>query len=278
MEKAKKKLVFCTYSSVYSSIVLERLLNAEEIDVVAIINSTRIINSDYSSLKGSLKQIQKTGWRYSTYLFLITDLFQWMQIVLKFKRQSLKTIHSIAESHGIPILDTKDINNKMALDFINRYKAPFLLAAHFNQLIKPHILDIPTLRCLNIHPSLLPSFKGVDPVFYGLLRNEKKFGVTLHEMAESFDTGDILVQKKQTFAEENCLYRINCSLFLEGSDLAISWIISDKALKPDQPVINSTGGYDSWPDKELVTKYSQSKNKLICISTYLSTVFTSSYK
>jgi len=49
--------------------------------------------------------------------------------------------------------------------------------------------------CINIHPSLLPSYKGPNPIFWGLLDNNSEFGITLHLIDEGIDTGDIICQR-----------------------------------------------------------------------------------
>ncbi len=49
--------------------------------------------------------------------------------------------------------------------------------------------------CINIHPSLLPSYRGPNPIFWGLLDNSSEFGITLHLIDEGIDTGDIICQR-----------------------------------------------------------------------------------
>lgn len=273
--KDKKKLIFCTYSSIYSSIVLAKILEDENIDVVAIVNSSRIINPKYNLIKGSFKQIQLSGWRYSSYLFLITDFFSWIQLAIKYKKKSLKTIHELAKNYAIPILNTKDINDKNSLAFIRYYPASFLLAAHFNQLIKSEILSIANLQCLNIHPSLLPAFKGVDPVFYALLNEQVTLGVSLHKMAECFDTGKILSQEKLTVSlSTRCVFLINCSLFAKGSELAIKWVNNESHNSQAIENTNPSQFYDSWPSAEKTTEFVKSGKKLMCLQNYFSAIFS----
>ncbi len=258
MEKPlKKRLVFCTYSSVYSSIVLKKLLNNDAIEVVGIINSTRVINPRYGFVKGALAQIQLSGWRYASYLFMVTDLFSWLN--------PSNTIHGLAKKNSIPVFDTVDINAVEASHFINSKQPDFLLAAHFNQLIKTPLLN---LACINIHPSLLPAYKGVDPVFYALLDNQKILGVTLHKMTESFDTGEALLQNERASSADGCLFSNNCRLFATGAELAIRYLASEKIQASDK--VYSKGNdsaenkhYDSWPSRFNVSKLKQQGKHLI---------------
>lgn len=257
----RRKVVFCTYSSIYSSIVLKQLIEDDAIDVVAIINSTRVHHPDFGQLRGAFKQIQMSGLRYSSYLFLLTDLFSWFQPFLRFKKNALKTVHGLAIQYNIPIMDTRDINRNDVVSFISGFKPKYLLATHFNQLIKPVLLNLPETECLNIHPSLLPAYKGVDPVFFARLNDEKELGVTLHKMAESFDTGEILSQKRFIPSTEESVLSINAELFMEGAKLASQWI-SDKEGKFLNQQENNSGNYDSWPTPKQVTQFNKSGKRL----------------
>ena len=276
---SKKKVIFCTYSSVYSSVFLKYLLESDKVEVVAIINSTRILHAGNGFIKGSIKQILMTGWRYSAYLFLITDFFSWLQVIFGFNQNRLKTVHGMARAYQIPILDTRDVNQEESVAFICQSQANYLIAAHFNQLVKANILDLPHLKCLNVHPSLLPHFKGVDPVFYALLKGERLVGVSLHKMSESFDAGEILLQKKLLIPVSACAFSINTQLFSAGAKLVCQWFGDDshekKLLSCDESVPNQ---YDSWPTASVVKQYKNTGKCLICLRKYFSSIMLKSHK
>ena len=247
-EVPKKRVIFCTYSSIYSSIVLKRLLSSSNIEVVAVINSTRVINPKYGFVRGAIEQIKTSGWRYSTYLFFVTDLAKLLK--------PSHSLHGLAKQHKLPLLDTVDINSQEAIAFIESKNADNLLAAHFNQLVKQPLLD---MNCINIHPSLLPELKGVDPAFYAILRNQNT-GVSLHKMAETFDTGDVLSQTDYELKTSDTVFSVNCTLFYEGAGLAIDWL--NKA-ESKLELVNSNGCYDSWPNKLEMRKFKKSGKQLI---------------
>ncbi len=146
----KKQVIFCTYSSIYSSKVLEQLIADDEIELVAIINSTRVLHPNYNHFQGALKQIKTSGFAYSSYLFLVTDFFKRAQPLLVFKKKPLRNIHTLAKQQQLPLLETRDINDEQSFDFIKKYMPDYLLGAHFNQLIKKPILDHPKIESINI--------------------------------------------------------------------------------------------------------------------------------
>lgn len=71
----------------------------------------------------------------------------------------------------------------------------FLVAA-YNKLIPKHILDIPRKGALNVHPSLLPKFRGPSPALSAILADEHLTGVSIMQMSEKMDTGPIIAQAR----------------------------------------------------------------------------------
>src|SRR5690606_15106205 len=66
----------------------------------------------------------------------------------------------------------------------------------FGQLIPPALLSLPPLGCINLHPSLLPKYRGASPIHAPLLAGETRTGVTTMYMDEGLDTGDIILQEE----------------------------------------------------------------------------------
>ena len=258
MGRSKKRVVFCTYSSIYSSIVLKALLACSDIHVVGIVNSTRNYKSGYSAIQGSLQYIRDTGWFYSLYLFFITDVYQLIQLL-----GGKKNIHSLAKKHNIPLLNTQDVNDEAGQKFVEEQKPDYILSAHFNQLFKENIFTIPSITSLNMHPSLLPAYRGVDPVFYAMLRDEKQIGVTVHLIDNDFDTGNIVAQEIITADASRSLLENNIDAFSMGATLVVDAITHSIRTTIVQ---HESGHYDSWPTPKLVKQFRQSKKHLLTFS------------
>ncbi|NOY63731.1 MAG: hypothetical protein GXP10_11390 [Gammaproteobacteria bacterium] len=261
---SRRRVVFCTYSSVYSSIVLKELLQSDDIEVVAIINSTRIFNPKYGWLKGACELISRCGFRYAFQQFCLTDLFVLLRPLV-----SLKPIQCDAQRLAIPVHDTKNINSEQSVRWLRDLKPDILLSAYFNQRIDEPVLAIPQLGCLNVHPSPLPAYRGVDPVFYALHRSESELGVTLHLLDKTFDTGNILQQMRLPVMKERSVFYHYAALFKMGALMAV-----------EQIKLRSTGDlgaeqcgdarYDSWPKRTVVKSFIQQGGKLIAIRDYFS--------
>lgn len=101
-----------------------------------------------------------------------------------------------ALKHGIPVFQPLKIKTPEAVAELRRYEADLFVVAAFGQILSREILDMPRYGSLNIHASLLPKYRGASPIQHVILDGEKYTGVTIMQMDEGIDTGDILYQKE----------------------------------------------------------------------------------
>ena len=98
----------------------------------------------------------------------------------------------------------------------------FFLVASYGTLLKKEVLALPKHGCLNIHPSLLPKFRGPSPYVSAILADERHTGVSLMLMEERMDAGPVLAQAKIEIAEEEWPPKgllLSQMLFTEGVNL-----------------------------------------------------------
>ncbi len=96
---------------------------------------------------------------------------------------------------GIAVLQPEQVNSEEALAQIGATEPDVLLTVAYGQILGKRLLALPRLAALNVHYSLLPQLRGPAPVQHALLQGMAQTGVTLQEMAEEVDAGDILVQE-----------------------------------------------------------------------------------
>ena len=106
---------------------------------------------------------------------------------------SLGTIESLARSKDVPIIRLqKDLSQSLVE--ILQYEPDVILVSCFPRKLPNSILSVPTLGCFNLHPSLLPAYRGPVPIFWQFRAGEGDFGVTLHRMSSQLDAGSIIGQ------------------------------------------------------------------------------------
>ena len=88
-------------------------------------------------------------------------------------------------------------------------KPDLFLVHSYSMIIKNDILNIPRLGGLNIHASLLPKYRGCNPIEWAIINNEKKTGATLHKLTANLDSGKILLQLKTPIKKHETWRDIN---------------------------------------------------------------------
>ena len=103
-----------------------------------------------------------------------------------------------AKKYKIPylLIDTKNKNyeNKILLS-LKKYKITFICLAGFMKIISKKVINTFDKKIINIHPSLLPKFKGLNTFSRVIKNREKKTGCTVHYVNSKLDDGDIIVKK-----------------------------------------------------------------------------------
>lgn len=100
-------------------------------------------------------------------------------------------------------------------------KPDLIVVAAYGKILPKDVLDIPGFGCVNVHPSLLPKFRGPSPIQNTLLSGEKETGTTIMLMDEKMDTGDILAQKKIAIDESDNTETLSKKLLSLSSELII---------------------------------------------------------
>jgi len=100
------------------------------------------------------------------------------------------------EINGIPFYRVENINSQHCENLIYKMNPDLISAVHFQKILKKNIIQIPKYGCINLHPSLLPNYRGLAPIQWPIINGDKQTGVTVHFINEGVDTGDIILQHK----------------------------------------------------------------------------------
>jgi len=113
--------------------------------------------------------------------------------------QYFDLLKNIAAAQSIPFLVQPRPSSPAYADFLARVNAlvpDLIIVNSYSMLLRPEILSIPRYGAVNLHGALLPQYRGCNPMQWALLNNESETGVTMHYMDETFDTGDIIAQRR----------------------------------------------------------------------------------
>ncbi|MBF8247056.1 MAG: methionyl-tRNA formyltransferase [Rickettsia sp.] len=133
-------------------------------------------------------------------------------------------IHEKSLDNGIDtytpnILDTETIN------LIKKIDADLIIVVSYDKKIPSEILFDKKLGALNIHPSLLPKYRGASPIQHTILNKDLETGVCIIKMDEKFDTGDIVISKKLSIDHDWDYLNLSRKLSIIGSNLLLQLLI-----------------------------------------------------
>lgn len=105
-------------------------------------------------------------------------------------------VKELALAEGIPLFQPKSLKKVEAVEHIRAWSPDVIVVAAFGQILPPAVLETPPHGVLNLHPSLLPRWRGASPVQAALLAGDAVTGVTVMQMDEGLDTGPIVAQRE----------------------------------------------------------------------------------
>ncbi|MCK4707239.1 MAG: hypothetical protein KAU21_01380, partial [Gammaproteobacteria bacterium] len=118
---------------------------------------------------------------------------------------SSASLLEIAQSYQIPIIDLSDQLSESAED-LESIKTDLILMSCFPKRLPAEIYQLPKYGCFNMHPSILPAYRGPSPVHWQCAHKVEESGVTVHQVNAGFDEGEIAIQKK--IKTRNCLNKV----------------------------------------------------------------------
>ena len=110
------------------------------------------------------------------------------------KEMQQTPVKACALKYDIEVFQPVKIKTPEAVEVLRGYGADLFVVAAFGQILSKEILDMPKYGCVNIHASLLPKYRGAAPIQWAILDGEKETGVTIMQMNEGLDTGDMLTK------------------------------------------------------------------------------------
>jgi methionyl-tRNA formyltransferase len=258
-EPRRLRTVFCTRGGLFGALVLNSLMACDRIELCGIVRSSRWFDPRFGFLRGSVEYIRRTGLCYSLYLLCATALGDALCGFGKTGPVPLRTRPGV-----IPVHTTPDINSPEALAFLGNCSPELLVSAFFDQRLRERALAMARLGCLNIHPSLLPAFKGVDPVLQGRLQGGG-CGVTVHYMTPVLDSGAILAQRPVESAKTSSIFAATARCFQAGAELLVETIDCVAQGQVGVPQ-HAPGSYQGWPSRADIRALHAAGDALIHLS------------
>ena len=112
------------------------------------------------------------------------------------QRIGASPVKQVATEQRLPVLQPRRASDPQLLAELKSLAPRIIVVAAYGQLLRPALLTIPPLGCVNVHASLLPKYRGAAPINWALIRGEHMTGVTIIFIDDTLDTGPILLQSE----------------------------------------------------------------------------------
>ncbi|MDO8468428.1 MAG: methionyl-tRNA formyltransferase [Candidatus Peribacter sp.] len=137
-----------------------------------------------------------------------------------------------AEAHRLPLIQPENINDEVTSSQLKAISCDVLVTVAYGQIFSPALLLLPRLGAVNVHPSLLPRWRGASPIQHAILSGDGETGVTVQRMAEALDAGPVLAQERMTLSPEETFEHLSQTLADMGAAL-----LSATLVKPFSPTV-----------------------------------------
>jgi methionyl-tRNA formyltransferase len=120
---------------------------------------------------------------------------------------------------NIPVLQPASLKDADFMKRISTYEADIFAVVAYGSLIPRTLFDYPPLKTINLHPSLLPRYRGAAPIQWSLINGEKETGITVQLINERLDAGDIVIQETVSLDADTTAADLNEIVALRGAGL-----------------------------------------------------------
>jgi len=158
---------------------------------------------------------------------------------------------------GLQILQPERVKESSVIAQLGDLTPDLIVVAAFGQILPPAVLGIPPLGCINVHPSLLPKYRGAAPINWAIINGETRTGVTTYCMDEGMDTGALLLVREVEIGADETAEELGERLAAIGGELVRETIqgLKEQSLQPTPqdekgasyaPILKKTDGLIQW--------------------------------
>jgi methionyl-tRNA formyltransferase len=175
-----------------------------------------------------------------------------------------KSIARLAGQHGLTLLPCESVNKPDYIEQVRKLNVDVIMSVAAPEIFRKDILNAANIGCINIHSGRLPKYRGMMPTFWQLLEGEDKATVTIHEMVEKLDAGDVIGTVEFDLRPRDVLDRVIVGTKQAGATLMIDVL---HALKNDTvrtvPLNMDESSYFKFPKPDDVKQFRAKGHRLL---------------
>ena len=130
-------------------------------------------------------------------------------------------VKTAAQGLGLPIIQPEKLRSPEAMEQLQIWAPDLIVVAAYGQILRPAVLDLPHLGCINVHGSLLPRWRGAAPIQAAILAGDQETGITIMKMDNGVDTGPMLSQRSLLISEDDTAGTVFEKMSRLGAELLV---------------------------------------------------------
>jgi methionyl-tRNA formyltransferase len=130
-------------------------------------------------------------------------------------------VKELAQKYKLPLETPEKVKDPIFIDKLKALAPDLIVVVAYGKILPKELLSIPKYGAINVHTSLLPKYRGAAPVQWAVLKGEAETGITVMQINETLDTGDILLQEKVLIDPEDTAETLLDKLFTIGASLLL---------------------------------------------------------
>ncbi|MCQ2512866.1 MAG: methionyl-tRNA formyltransferase [Lachnospiraceae bacterium] len=138
-------------------------------------------------------------------------------------------VKETAMNAEIPVMQPEKVGEDNVLDELEQLQSDLFVVVSYAQKLPKRLLEMGKYGCINVHPSLLPKYRGAGPLIGPILNGDEVTGVTIMEMAERLDAGDILAQEKFPLDPKETVSSLEEKAAAKGAEMLLKVIVGLEA-------------------------------------------------
>jgi len=134
------------------------------------------------------------------------------------KKIKFNPIKQYGLDNNIPVYQPNSVKTDETIEMVKELNPDLIVVVAYGKILPQELIDIPEKGIINVHSSLLPKYRGAAPIHAAIVNGEKESGVTIMDIVEKLDAGDIILQAKTPIDEMDTLADLHDRLALIGSE------------------------------------------------------------
>jgi methionyl-tRNA formyltransferase len=112
-------------------------------------------------------------------------------------------VKALALERGLPVLQPERVRDPGLVDALRALAPDLVVVAAYGRILPRALLDLPPRGCINVHGSILPRHRGAAPIAHAIMAGDVETGVSIMEMTEEMDAGDVLLVRRTPIASDD---------------------------------------------------------------------------